>query len=216
MVTAASGLVRGGLGSKLSNPVDWWWDMRLGIETFGYHPGIGDPGSARWHVVYAPAVYADIFAGLHAAEIVPNDVFADLGSGLGRAVFAAVHCGVTRAIGVEYEAALHDAAMGNLRRTGLDQSRIMFTQNDAARADLSGVTLLFLFHPFGAKILQSVIDRLRETPRARALRIVYHNPVCEGVLESSGWLTLKRRLPARKNRLGNAGRFETTIWAEAA
>jgi SAM-dependent methyltransferase len=214
-VVVDTAFVRGGWGSRFGNPVDWYWDARLGVRTFGYHPGIGDQNSTRWHVVYAPAVYADIFDGLRAAGIGADDVFADLGSGLGRAVFAAAHLGVARAIGVEYEAALHAAALANRATCKHARDAIEFHDADARNFDLSGVNLLFLFHPFGASILQAVIDNLRATPRARRLRIVYHNPVCESVLEASGWLTLQQRLPVRANRLGNAGRFETAIWAEA-
>jgi predicted RNA methylase len=209
------GLVRGGLGSRLRNPVDWWWDERLGIKTFGYHPGIGDPSSARWHVVYAPAVYADIFAGLRAAGAGEDDIFADLGSGLGRAVFAASHLGVKQAIGVEYERVLHDAANDNRGSFRGNRAATHFVHGDARNQDLANVTLLFLFHPFGAPILQAVIDNLRAAIRARPLRVVYHNPVCEDVLRASGWLHEVARMPAKPRWFGQAGRFETAVWAEA-
>jgi SAM-dependent methyltransferase len=215
-VVVEAGFVRGGLGSRVSNPVDWYWDARLGVQTFGYHPGIGDPNSARWHVVYAPAVYADIFAGLCAAGVANDDVFADLGSGLGRAVFAAAHLGVKQVVGVEYEHSLHEAAEANRAACRLDRSAVAFHNADARDYDLSGVTLLFLFHPFGAPILQAVIDNLRVARRDRPLRIVYHNPICETVLRDCGWLHEEARLPVRTRWFGRAGRFETSIWREAA
>jgi SAM-dependent methyltransferase len=214
VVERANALIRGGLGSRVSNPVDWYWDARLGVRTFGYHPGIGDPDSARWHVVYAPAVYADIFAGLRAADVTADDVFVDLGSGLGRAVFAAAHMGVRQAVGVEYERALHEAAETNRAACRLDRSGLAFHNADARDYDLSAVTLLFLFHPFGAPILQAVIDNLRDAPRGRRLRVVYHNPVCEDVLRGCGWLREEARLPAKRRWFGRAGRFETAIWSE--
>jgi hypothetical protein len=216
VVGSADRLIRGGLGSRISNPVDWYQDAQMGVQTFGYHPGIGNPDSERWHVVYAPAVYADIFAGLRAADAAPDDVFADLGSGLGRAVFAAAKKGVKNAIGVEYERVLHAAAEGNRAVCRLDRSRIAFHNADARDYDLSGVTLLFLFHPFGAPILHKVIDNLRDTQRPKPLRVVYHNPVCEDVLRACGWLREVRRLPAGRRWFGRAGRFETAIWGEAA
>jgi SAM-dependent methyltransferase len=214
-VVVDTAFVRGGLGSRIRNPLDWYWDARLGVKTFGFHPGIGDQNSERWHVVYTPAVYADIFAGLRAAGVRSDDVFADLGSGLGRAVFAAAHLGVRQAIGIEYESTLHAAANANRAQCRLDKTHIAFHNADARDYAFFGVNLLFLFHPFGAPILQNVIDNLRDAPRAKPLRIIYLNPVCEDVMRGSGWLHEAARLPAARRWLGSPGHFETAIWAEA-
>ena len=77
------------LRARLTQPADELWDRRLGVRTFGYHPATGGPGDREWYVHYIPSPYRDIFEVLRTAKLSPDDVFTDLGCGLGRVVFAA-------------------------------------------------------------------------------------------------------------------------------
>jgi Histone methylation protein DOT1 len=206
----------GGFGSRIINPLDWFWDVRLGIKTFGYHPAEGGDGEKRWYVHFMPAVYADIFRGFEAVNLGAEDIFTDVGSGLGRVVFAAAHSGVREATGVEYVEALHVEAERNRLKSHLDQARIKFHNADATAFNIAGTTVLFLFHPFGPETMQTVIANLRRDREAAKistpLRIIYYNPVCAQVLKESGWLGETQSLPAIRSTLGRANRYRISIW----
>src|SRR4029079_11898688 len=90
-----------GIKTRLLNPYDAYWDWRLGVHTFGHHPASGSEGESNWRLHYTPTPYSDIFQLLEMASLTEGDVFVDLGSGLGRAVFAASLMGARRSIGIE-------------------------------------------------------------------------------------------------------------------
>ena len=216
MKQSDDGVKYGRLKTRLLNLADWSWDARLGIRTFGYFPASGVEGSDSWYLHYTPSAYADIFRGLRAAKIESSDVFVDIGSGMGRAVFAASYMGARQATGIERVAGLHTAAMRNRARTSLDRERIEFQNIDAMDADLADATILFLFHPFGAPLLETFIGALRrqrEAARAKLpVRIVYYNPVYDSVLRDAGWLQKIELLAHRPSRLASAARYETAVW----
>ncbi|MFM9852811.1 MAG: methyltransferase domain-containing protein [Sphingomonadaceae bacterium] len=220
MAETQSRVVFGRFGSRIKNPVDWAWDIRLGIKTFGFHPAQGRQGEARWYLHFVPSVYADLFRAFSAVGLHKDDVFVDLGSGLGRAVFAAAYRGARRSIGVEYVAELHEAATRNLANCRLDKGRIAFHNADATHFELADASVLFLFHPFGAPTMANVIEKLRRDRAAanitKTLRIIYYNPVCAEVLAASGWLTETQRLPVIKLRSGQSARYDISIWTSDA
>jgi predicted RNA methylase len=145
-----------------------------------------------------------------------DDVFTDLGCGLGRVVFAASWAGARRATGVELVPWLADGAKENRRRCKLQDRDIEFFERNAVEHNLSDTTLLYMFHPFGGQILAEVLAKARADRKAagvtRPLRIAYVNPVCEDVLKESGWLRRTGDLPARKQSLSTALHYDTSFW----
>ena len=105
-----------GFKTRLLNPRDEFWDRRLGVRTLGFLPAVGAPGSATWQGHYVPTPYNKLIASLRHVAIGSEDVFVDLGSGLGRTVFAASWLGARRAVGVEIDTSLTEAARANLAR----------------------------------------------------------------------------------------------------
>ena len=81
-----------GYKTRLLNPHDEFWDRRLGVRTFGFHPGTGNAGDPDWQVHYAPTPYSEIFRLLNLVDLSNEDVFVDLGSGMGRTTFAELLC----------------------------------------------------------------------------------------------------------------------------
>jgi SAM-dependent methyltransferase len=215
-MTNANAVVFGGIGSRLKNPLDWFWDLRFGIKTFGYHPAEGHESGARWYLHFVPSVYDDLFRAFRAVGLNRDDVFVDVGSGLGRAVFAAAHAGVQKATGIEYVAGLHAAAERNRHTCRLDRSCIAFHCGDALDIDISAATVLFLFHPFGANTMAPFLEKLRHDRQAakvtHAVRIIYYNPVFPDVFAASGWLNEQQRLPEIKWRWGQSARYPISIW----
>jgi predicted RNA methylase len=114
----------------------------------------------------------------------------DLGSGLGRAVFAASWLGAKRAVGVEIIEELCARAQGNFLDSSIAERDIQFICADALKYQHIDTTVLFMFHPFGEHTMRHVLRDLMES-RAEAatpLRVIYMNPVFDYVLEQAGWL----------------------------
>jgi hypothetical protein len=185
-----------GLGARLRQPHDAWWDARLGVRTFGHAPAVGAVDDPHWRGHYATRPYAELFGLLRHVRLGPQDVFVDFGSGLGRAVFAASWLGAGRAVGVEIDADLCARAQRSHRRSRLAGRDIRFVCMPAQQFSSEVATVVYLLHPFGAGTLQQVADRLLSPAGERSgpLRIVYHNPVhaevleaCEGLVRMEDW-----------------------------
>ena len=118
---------------RLLNPHDEFWDWRLGVRTFGYHPATGKPGDLNWKVHYTPTPYSDIFRLLRLVHLKRDDVFVDLGAGMGRAVFAACWLGAAQSIGVEVVQGLCDRAKQNYRQSRLIYRNVEFCFRECPR-----------------------------------------------------------------------------------
>jgi hypothetical protein len=204
-----------GVKARLLNPVDELWDRRLGVRTFGYHPSTGQQGDSEWRLHYTPAPYGDIFRLLEMVGLREDDVFVDLGSGLGRAVFAASWMGARRSIGVEIVEQLCEKAEENRRGSRLAGQNIQFICTHAANYRFGDATVLFIFHSFGEPTLRQVLSNI-EADRAQgprgSLRIIYLNPVFDGVLQETGWLRPIGRAPAATKWFSTANRYQATLW----
>lgn len=186
------------LGARLRQPHDAWWDLRLGVRTFGHAPAVGDIDDPHWRGHYATRPYAELFALLRHVRLGPHDVFVDFGSGLGRVVFAASWLGAGRAVGVEIDPGLCERAARNHRRSRLARRDVRFVCQPAQQFGSEAATVVYLLHPFGAGTLQQVTQRLlsQAGQRAGPLRIVYHNPVHAGVLDACDGLVRMEEWPA--------------------
>jgi hypothetical protein len=198
------------------NPYDEFWDRRLGIRTFGFHPGFAGSNDDERRIAYIPTPYFDIFRVLKAAGLTNKDVFVDLGSGLGRAVFAASWIGAHQAIGVEIETTLIRKAIGNVRRSRVRPGSVEFCCTPAENYRNRNATCVFMFHPFGEKTLRLVLKNLEldwSMQKEKDLRIIYLNPVYENLLDEFHWLKCIERIPASKFWPPSSMRhYEAMIW----
>lgn len=141
--------------------------------------------------------------GALAAKLSAQDVFYDLGSGLGQvALLVRLLSGAT-ATGVEIEAAYcrhAQACADDLRLT-----RVHFLHADARRVDYADGTAFFLFTPFRGHILQQVLDRLRLVAQRRPLRLFSYGPGTLA-LAPQPWL---RRLDPPDSHLYQLAEFES-------
>jgi SAM-dependent methyltransferase len=187
-----------GFKDRLLHPHDEWWDRRLGVHTFGFSPAIGTLADADWRGCYVPTAYRDIQRMLRHVRLGPDDVFVDLGSGLGRAVFAARHAGARRAVGVEIDERLAAGAMENLRNSRLGERGIEFFCMGADAYVPRDCSVVFIYNAFGGTSLRAVLANLRaDLARSpRALRVVYFNPVLESLLHEAAFLTRTDHWPA--------------------
>jgi SAM-dependent methyltransferase len=125
--------------------------------------------------------------------------FIDLGSGKGRALLIASEHPFREVIGVELSPKLHAIAVDNIARCrGLAQRcrNVRSTEGDATEFVFpAGPLVIYLWNPFEAPVLASVLVNLEETLRRqpRPVYLVYIQPDLESMLEgSSFWHKLWR------------------------
>lgn len=122
----------------------------------------------------------------------PDDVFYDVGCGMGRILCLMGRKTVKKCVGVELDPILCEIARQNAQRMYGRKSRIDVSCLDASRADFSDGTLYCFFNPFGADTLRSVIANIEKSlsEHPRKIKIVYYNALHEDVLHSFPFLNL--------------------------
>jgi hypothetical protein len=131
----------------------------------------------------------------------PNDIFFDLGSGMGRMVlYVAGSCKLRKVVGVEYSSELVRVAKANLTKVEKETrllTPLALIEDDVAEVDLSEGTVYCLFNPFGEETLRKVLENIRLSLQTnpRHIKILYINAVCAKVLDDMVWLEPSRELP---------------------
>lgn len=126
-----------------------------------------------------------IFELVEKSRLTKEDVFFDLGSGLGQvAILVNLLSGVP-ARGVEFEPAFCDYASACATR--LDLSNVAFIHADARDVDYSEGTVFFMYTPFVGKMLQTVLEILERESRGRKIRIFTYGP-CTIPVAKQSWL----------------------------
>ena len=146
---------------------------------------------------YGPSGWRTLEHILPASDVSPDDVFVDLGSGKGRAVYLAARYPFKRVIGVEIGKELHEIAERNLRavRRRLACQDVELVNSDVLEYELpDDVTVVFMFNPFGGTIFEAVLAKIVGSidRNPRSLRLVYGNPVEEQRVLTTGRARLVR------------------------
>jgi Histone methylation protein DOT1 len=134
---------------------------------------------------YQPTPARHIFNLIELIALAPDDVFIDLGSGLGHVAMMVSICTRSRSIGIELEAAYVERAQECARELNL--SRVTFIQQDARAADLSAGTVFYLYTPFVGSILSAVLNNLRGEAAKRQIRVCCYGP-CTRLVAEESWL----------------------------
>ncbi|MFB3818315.1 MAG: class I SAM-dependent methyltransferase [Candidatus Methylomirabilales bacterium] len=123
-----------------------------------------------------------------------EDVCFDVGCGKGRTVCHFARMRVRKVVGIEVSARLAACAAANARSLRGRVAPIEIRNTDAALADYDEGTLFFMFNPFGAKTMTSVLSRIEAAhrPAKRQVRIVYVNPILREALGGLPWLRRER------------------------
>jgi SAM-dependent methyltransferase len=102
--------------------------------------------------------------------LAPDDVFFDVGSGLGLVTLLVAWVSGARAVGLEYEPTYHRMAVE--RATQLGIPRVRFELGDARAADLSEGTVFYVYDTFRGAILDDMIARLEAEAARRPIRVI--------------------------------------------
>jgi hypothetical protein len=127
-----------------------------------------------------------VFDMINRAELTNDDVFFDLGSGLGQVCILVKLMTEADAVGIEFEPAYSDFANASAR--GLNLKKIKFISIDARQANYTTGTVFFMYTPFEGEIMLQVLEILREESQKRTIRIFAYGP-CTIVMAQQDWLT---------------------------
>jgi SAM-dependent methyltransferase len=122
---------------------------------------------------------------IEAARFSGDDVFVDIGSGMGQVAFL-VHllAGIVTK-GIEFDPAFCDYARECA--ADLHLSHVTFTNRDARQADYSEGTVFFMFTPFKGAMLQEVLELLKRESMGRRIKIITYGP-CTAEVAGQSWL----------------------------
>jgi Histone methylation protein DOT1 len=126
------------------------------------------------------------------AELGPDDVFFDIGSGLGQVVLLVNLLTGARAMGIEYEPA-YFAYSGSLT-SRLRLTDAEFINADAREGDYSMGTVFFLYTPFEGGMLQDLLRLLQKESEVRVIRIFTYGP-CSAKVAAENWLACVNGVP---------------------
>lgn len=153
-------------------------------------PGEAGPLPSLEMTAYQPTPARHILDLIAACRFSRDDVFVDLGSGLGHVPLLVCILAEIRSIGVEVQP--DHAASAQETAQCLNLSRVQFVAEDARKADLSDGTVFYMFTPFTGSILADVVDRLHRQSKTRQIRICTLGP-CTRILQGQTWLTVNQR-----------------------
>ena len=152
--------------------------------------GIAKNALYRDNFQYGTIGYLNIGKVLRVLKPGPQDVFCDIGCGMGRIVCVAARKRVRKSIGVELLEPLCEIAQRNAASLRGRKAPIEIVCGDAATADLSEATVYFMFNPFGPESLRDTLENIRGSlsQRPRAIKIAYYNSQYLSVFEALRWL----------------------------
>lgn len=160
---------------------------------------------ARW---YDTVHYFHLYSFMKAIDISENDVFADIGCGLGRVLCVASLFKFKKVIGIDLDKELCDQALRNANQMRFKKAPMEIIAGDALELDLDEITVFYFYSPFGEQTMDTFLENVKESldRNPRKIQMIYLNPTYIKVFKSKKWLSLKEE---RKTRFtGN----KVTYW----
>jgi SAM-dependent methyltransferase len=175
------------------------FDLERGADTSGYTPG-EQLSSGHAADFFNTAFYAISPSTLRQAlaelpEPCAAVTFVDLGCGKGRALLVAQEFGFAHVVGVELAPDLAVIASSNLNRAGMGGRAEIVTGDASSFRYPEGPLVVFLYHPFLARVLRQTLDNLRDqlAERPRRVYLLRANPGYPRVLARQRFLHLTWR-----------------------
>lgn len=174
------------------------FDIRYGTDT-GAEIGIYSPSENDIEGFIAPCqgvnpwIVNKCFNQLRLLNIsFERSTFLDIGSGKGRAMLIAEMVGFKKIIGVELCSRLCDVALKNFElcsKSNQNLRYVMHNQDAAYYVPPADANVIFLYNPFGCKLVRKIIDNLMESYDLvkRDIYVIYVNPVCAQAFIQAGF-----------------------------
>ena len=168
------------------------------IASIFQHNDPGDVSSlgSREMIAYQPTPVRHVLHLLKTVTLSAEDLFVDLGSGLGHVPLMMSMLGGVRSLGIEIEPAYVVNAERCARALQLRDAS--FVAADARDADISRGTIFYLYSPFTGSILNQVLSLLREQSLMRPIKVCSLGP-CTCNLARERWLKVSG--PLDPNRI---------------
>jgi SAM-dependent methyltransferase len=166
------------LGMGVDEPREDSFDLNLGIDTARMevlvHLSIESPNYV--HGMRYEASPADVCERAIAQLAIdyPEYTFVDLGSGKGRPLIIAARYGFRKMEGVEFARELVDGCRENLAKQGIQNAELLHRDVCGYRFP-AGPLVVYMFNPFDAEIMGTVLGNLRASYREspRDIWIIY-------------------------------------------
>jgi SAM-dependent methyltransferase len=166
-------------------------EARYGVSTGAlvYLEDLGLESEERvWH---DPSSWIALGLVLSRLGVKGQDVFADVGSGLGRGLLVAARFPFRRLIGVEVSAQLNERARENLGHSRAPRRcpEVHLVTADALEWEIPpDLTVAYLYCPFTGDVFTRFVEKLLDSVdrNPRPLRLVYNYPVEHNLLLRTG------------------------------
>ena len=142
------------------------------------------PGMIRYEATPARVVLEMI----DNLRFMPDDIFFDIGSGLGLVAMLVNLLTNIRSVGIEYDPAYCEYARNSAQSLNLRD--ISFIQGDARHTDLNSGTIFYMFTPFVNQVFSSVLERLRYTAIRKRIYICSYGTITFN-LTKLPWLQIR-------------------------
>jgi SAM-dependent methyltransferase len=136
-------------------------------------------------IMYVPTPAGVVLEAVASAGLRPDEVFYDIGAGLGRVAIVAQLVSGATVRGVEIDSAHCQQARNYASKLGL--SKVSFVNADAREVDYEEGSVFFMYTPFTGKILETVIGKLRQVAEKRPIRLCSYGP-CTIMVGAQSWL----------------------------
>jgi hypothetical protein len=136
-------------------------------------------------VFYQKTPVRVVFELTEMAQLQKDDVFIDIGSGLGQVAILVNLISGARARGIEYESAYCDYA--KTCTSQLNLPNVEFIDSDALNGNYAEGTVFFLYTPFEGRLLQDMLEILYKESRKRMIRVFTYGP-CSPQIARQPWL----------------------------
>jgi hypothetical protein len=164
-----------------SDALDALFDAVLELDPYPRYTPPTEPNM----VVYYPTPARAVLDMVDNAVLKPDDVFYDLGSGVGRVVILVNLASGAKAKGVEFNPDLHQYACDYADKLGLTD--VEFINADAQKVDYSDGTVFFMYTPFTGELMQAVLRQLWQTAQKHPIKVCAFGP-CTSTLADQKWL----------------------------
>jgi Histone methylation protein DOT1 len=146
-------------------------------------------------VSYQPTPARIVLEMVKQTHLGPDDVFVDVGSGLGVVPTLVSLLSGAASIGIEVQPTYCRHAEECVRRLNL--SNVRFFCEDARDADFSVGTVFYMYTPFKGAMLREVLERLHTEGRRRSIRLCAYGPTLSEAVQQPWFPAFERSPPAR-------------------